>query len=197
MKSNYSDVELFHQKYGLLPENAQPHLLEPDVFEFRAGFMQEELMEFATAYDRKDLAKAFDALIDLVYVAMGTAVLMSLPWEKGWDAVQAANMQKIRAASAAASAAGSGRGHSLDVIKPPGWQAPDIEGILKAHSAMLRRALGQLELSGVLGNEQNLPNQSLRERVAASGCCTAPDVDVPKLVCGHPLPCPRHTQTVR
>jgi hypothetical protein len=36
----------------------------------------------------------------------------------------------------------------------------------------------------------------LRTRIEKTNCCTAPDVDVPGLYCGHPLPCPRHTTKV-
>ncbi len=33
----------------------------------------------------------------------------------------------------------------------------------------------------------------LKQRLKNSLCCTAPDRDVPKMFCGHPLPCPYHT----
>lgn len=37
---------------------------------------------------------------------------------------------------------------------------------------------------------------SLANRIAESGCCVGPDVDVPSILCGHPLPCPRHPNGV-
>lgn len=51
------------------------------------------------------------------------ASLMSIPWEQCWDAVHAANMRKIRAAS---DGSDSQRSSSWDVVKPVGWQAPDV-----------------------------------------------------------------------
>jgi predicted HAD superfamily Cof-like phosphohydrolase len=69
-----------------------------------------------------------DALIDLVYVAMGTAHLLGLPWEALWNEVQIANMRKVRAA---ADASDSKRGSAFDVVKPPGWQPPNIKRILE------------------------------------------------------------------
>jgi hypothetical protein len=36
------------------------------------------------------------------------------------------------------------------------------------------------------------PDAPLQERLDASGLCSGPDVDVPTIPCGHPLPCPRH-----
>lgn len=124
--SNYGDVLAFHDKFDLgSPEG--PRLLTAGVRQFRQGFMTEELTEFGDACATGDLAGAADALVDLVYVAMGTAVLMGLPWQPLWDEVQRANMAKARAKP---DGSDSKRGSPLDVIKPAGWVGPDIEGVL-------------------------------------------------------------------
>ena len=124
--SNYGDVLAFHDKFGISGPEI-PRLLSDEKFFFRDKFMAEELEEFHTSHQHGDLAGAADALVDLVYVAMGTAVLMGLPWQPLWDAVQAANMAKGRAK---ADGSDSKRGSALDVVKPPGWRAPDIEAVL-------------------------------------------------------------------
>lgn len=77
-----------------------------------------------------DDAQAFDALLDLVYVAHGTAHLLGYPWQIGWNAVQRANISKERAA---ADGSDSKRGSSFDVIKPAGWTPPPIDRILQDH----------------------------------------------------------------
>lgn len=128
-----------------------------NLLSFRINFLLEELMELMEATggtfyikeldafvdptsdqivvdmnEDSDLIEdpqAFDALIDLVYVALGTAHLLGYPWQVGWNAVQSANMAKERAASAEDSK----RGSSFDVIKPPGWSPPNIERILDDH----------------------------------------------------------------
>ncbi len=139
--SNFDDVKQFHTKYDLLrPE--LPGLLSDDVYEFRAKFLEEEVREFRDAHEQRDLATAADSLIDLVYVACGTAVMMGLPWEAIWNAVQRANMQKVRAKNAAESKTGTGRGHAQDVIKPPGWKAPNV-GLILAAYAGLKQHLGK------------------------------------------------------
>lgn len=120
MNSMWEDIKMFHEKF-LLPQNEIPALLEKEMFEFRMKFMQEELAEFEDACERMDIVKAFDALLDLVYVAMGTAYIMNVPWDDGWDEVQKANMMKMRALKASDST----RGSTYDVIKPKGWVAPD------------------------------------------------------------------------
>ncbi|MCA1806347.1 MAG: nucleoside triphosphate pyrophosphohydrolase family protein [Actinobacteria bacterium] len=127
-QSNFDDVGDFHRKFELstFPDNCAPNLLNEDLFEFRLRFLEEELQEFKDGYKAGNLAEVADALIDLVYVAMGTAHFMGLPWQELWEEVQRANMTKERASSVESSK----RHHHFDVIKPPGWTPPDIEGVL-------------------------------------------------------------------
>jgi predicted HAD superfamily Cof-like phosphohydrolase len=129
--NNFEDVGIFHERFGL--HNATffrpgPRRWDRTLLEFRLKFLKEELKEFEDAMKRHDDAEMFDALIDLVYVAMGTAHLQGYPWEEGWDAVQRANMQKVRALP---DGSDSKRDSSFDVVKPNGWTAPDIAAILK------------------------------------------------------------------
>lgn len=135
--SNYGDVHLFHRKFGL-PHPKVPTFLEEDVRNFRYDFMREELHEFDNACVCGNLADAADALIDLVYVAMGTGVMMGLPWQALWDEVQRANITKVKALSADDPL--STRHHRLDVVKPPGWRSPDIQGVLDKYT----RIAGQM-----------------------------------------------------
>ena len=128
--SNFDDVGQFHQTFGLPVSKTQaPHLIKPDLILFRYGFLYEEMLELLDAYVKKDLPGISDALIDIVYVAMGTAHHHGLPWEALWDEVQQANMKKIKARSKEESK----RGSTHDVIKPPGWKPPDIAGVLRRH----------------------------------------------------------------
>lgn len=119
------DIADFHEKFGLeMPK--RPSALSAEMLQFRIKFLQEELDEYIKSSEEGDLEGQFDALIDLVYVAMGTAYLQGFPWKEGWDEVQRANISKERATTAGQSK----RGTSLDVIKPPGWIPPDIGFIL-------------------------------------------------------------------
>jgi len=130
--SNFSDVQLFHRKFRL-EMSTTPSLLPPDLLEFRNTFMSEELEEFIKAHSKGDLAGAADALIDLVYVAMGTAALMGLPWEPLWREVQEANMRKVKVPRPGADP--TQRGGIYDVVKPPSWEPPDIARVLAEHGA--------------------------------------------------------------
>lgn len=123
--NQHDDIRAFHEKFGL--QTAQvPSYLTEDLFRFRLQFMQEELDEFAEAHENDSLINAADGLIDLVYVAQGTALLMGLPWMHLWKTVHTANMQKVRALRIEDSK----RGSKYDIIKPKGWTPPDHSIIL-------------------------------------------------------------------
>lgn len=124
--TNYEDVCVFHEKFGLA-QGGNPRLLDAETLAYRIKFLEEELFEFRVSSIGDDLEGMADALIDLVYVAMGTAYMMNLPWQHLWKEVQRANMSKVRASTADESK----RGSSLDVVKPAGWTGPDIKGVIK------------------------------------------------------------------
>jgi len=133
----WQDIVDFHQKYGVpcaptpsLPGHNLGDGRDPkEMADFRLKFMEEELQEFRDGMAAGDQAQCLDALVDLVYVAMGTACVMGMPWDAAWDAVQAANMSKVRAERAGDSK----RGTAYDIVKPHGWTAPDIEAIIENH----------------------------------------------------------------
>jgi predicted HAD superfamily Cof-like phosphohydrolase len=117
-------VRAFHEKFDLNVGDNESQLLNDNDFEFRHDFLQEELNEFHLAQENGDLVGCFDALLDLVYVAHGTALMMNISpkqWNAGMAVVQSANMSKVRAADASESK----RGSSLDVIKPKDWTGPE------------------------------------------------------------------------
>jgi predicted HAD superfamily Cof-like phosphohydrolase len=119
------DIDNFHKKYGFeknekidIPDNSE-------LINFRTAFLMEELAEYTNAITKKDAAGALDALVDIVYIALGTAWLFNLPFEKAWNEVQKANMSKIRAKDKTGK-----RGTKFDVVKPKDWKAPNIEKII-------------------------------------------------------------------
>lgn len=139
MSNEYTDVKAFNLKFGVPTDEEQaPYIPAPDITAYRAGFMQEELDEYNKAVAEYDLPGAIDALIDLVYVAKGTALLHGISpdcWNELWADVQRANMAKERATGA--NDPRSKRRHSLDVVKPEGWVGPDGLAILAKHGADL------------------------------------------------------------
>ena len=138
----FRDIARFHDKFQLLPTEDPGHELPEDLLKFRMKFLYEELTEYCEAVgfgiqddmvlklvDPKfDAEKAFDALIDLVYVALGTAYLHRFPFNDGWARVQEANMKKVRAESADDER--SVRKHAADVVKPEGWEPAILKDLL-------------------------------------------------------------------
>lgn len=121
-----SDIADFHEKFGLDYEEGPRHL-PLDLQRFRSEFMLEELEEYADAVRKRDLPMALDALVDLVYVALGTAYYHGFNFDEAWRRVHKANMQKVRVARPEDSKRGSG----YDVVKPPGWEAPNLADLCK------------------------------------------------------------------
>lgn len=121
-RSDNNDVKTCYEKFGM-PLSSTPRDLPEDLLTHRIDFMQEELEEYCEANTPgdSDRAAAFDALLDLVYVAHGTALLHGFPWAEGWARVQAANMAKEPGAT--------GR-FGRDLIKPAGWMPPDLSDLV-------------------------------------------------------------------
>lgn len=122
MNKMLQDIEAFHIKYQLQYKD-RPRFLPEELSKFRAKFIEEELDEYILATTLED---KFDALIDLVYVALGTAYLHGFDFEEGWKRVHAANMAKVRAQMADESK----RGTKFDVVKPEGWTPPDLSDLV-------------------------------------------------------------------
>lgn len=154
----WDDVCTFHRHFQI-PQTDVPGFLSDELMEYRIKFLYEELTEFREAYSEKDDVKAWDALMDLVYVALGTAYMMRLPWDDGWYHVQYANMRKVRAKHADESK----RNMAVDVIKPKGWVSPEmrLHAILleKKHIAMLNNFDHENSLRDVAKHREKRANE--------------------------------------
>lgn len=116
--SSFDAVRQFHKKV-LGIEDVAPTLTLPVEFSQRVAFMEEEIEELGQAYIDKDLVGVADALADLVYVALGTAHMMGIPFDQVFRVVHAANMRKVRGMTK--------RGMIFDACKPEGWVGPEAE----------------------------------------------------------------------
>ena len=120
------DIDRFHKKFGFEKNNKVGIPDDPELVNFRTSFLMEELSEYTNAIVKKDTAGALDALVDIVYIALGTAWLFNLPFDKAWKEIQSANMKKVRAKDKTGK-----RGTKFDVIKPKGFREPNIERIIE------------------------------------------------------------------
>jgi len=120
------DIDRFHKKFSFKKNNKIGIPDDAELVNFRTSFLMEELAEYTNAIVKKDTAKALDALVDIVYIALGTAWLFNLPFDKAWKEIQAANMKKVRAKDKTGK-----RGTKFDVIKPKEFKEPNIERIIE------------------------------------------------------------------
>lgn len=160
MTDLFKDIEEFHKKFSLEYEGPPRHLDPLTLGHFRTKFMAEELAEYVSPHpsmhdefifrmekmlsamhglEPQSLEKQFDALIDLCYVAIGTAYLQGFDFNEGWRRVHAANMAKVRALRKEDSL----RGSIYDVVKPPGWTAPDLKDLVQPDWLPAASAVGR------------------------------------------------------
>jgi predicted HAD superfamily Cof-like phosphohydrolase len=123
------DVKEFHIKFNQVGPD-KPCLLPPMEERFRVKCLQEEVKEFEEAKTIKD---KLDALIDLIYFAIGTAHRMGcLNLRDGitlfvtaWKRVHDKNMMKQLSSKDAPSKRGPEfNGH--DIVKPEGWTPAEL-----------------------------------------------------------------------
>lgn len=91
--SMIEDVKEFHRFFGH-PIGKRVRSLEPVRIQNRIKWKEEELTELKTAVANNDMTEVADALVDLVYFVLGTAIEMGIPFQKVWDAVHESNMAK-------------------------------------------------------------------------------------------------------
>ncbi len=125
MKKEWNGVREFHDKFGH-PCPEQPTMIDRKRALSRGKWMNEEVAEFLIA---EDIYEQADAMIDLIYFALGTMVEMGLEADELFDIVQSANMAKLFP---------DGKPHynpkDGKVIKPEGWEdpAPKIKACIDA-----------------------------------------------------------------
>ena len=128
MKKLLKDVETFQRDITGIEPASSPTLVSKEYAIDRANFMDEEICEFIAAAIAGDMVGVADALADIIYVAVGTALSMGIPLDKVWDVVHAANMKKVKGITK--------RGIANDAVKPEGWISPE-----QAIAAILARAI--------------------------------------------------------
>lgn len=140
--SDFSDVGAFQNQFGFPVSGSHvcpPTESDATTRDARLRFILAEVRELAEAYGYDltytllppapdhgiCLPHVARELVDIVYVALGTAHFHNLPWSRIFKLVHRANMRKIRDVNGA-------QDEKFGVIKPPGWVPPDIVGQLAA-----------------------------------------------------------------
>jgi predicted HAD superfamily Cof-like phosphohydrolase len=91
MNKQWEDVKEFHVRFNH-PNSDIPAMIEQDRAKKRYNWMLEEIDEFLEA---EDIYMQADAMIDLIYFALGSLVEMGIKPDKLFGIVQKANMSKL------------------------------------------------------------------------------------------------------
>ena len=89
-------------------------------FELRHQLISEELEEYWNACKKGDLVEVTDALMDMLYVVIGSALAHGIRIEDYWKEVHRTNMKKQ----------GGSTRKDGKILKPQGWEPPRIAEIL-------------------------------------------------------------------
>lgn len=109
MRVEQEKVETFHAKMDY-PIGEKPTLVPYDLAKQRYEFMLEELNEYMLAIENGDLVGVADGLADLIYVALGSAVVFGIDLQPIFDEVHRSNMTKT-ALDPATRKGGKGAGY--------------------------------------------------------------------------------------
>ena len=114
MNKNWEQVKQFHLSFGH-PAKDKPTFMDADRAKKRYCWMLEEIDEFLEA---DEIVEQADAMIDLIYFALGTLVEMGVKPDELFDIVHGANMSKLWE---------DGKPHYNEMgktVKPSTWEDP-------------------------------------------------------------------------
>lgn len=129
MNREWEAVKQFQIKFGH-PVAKAPVMLGQERARKRYNWMLEEINEFIEA---DEIVEQADAMIDVIYFALGTLVEMGIKPDALFDIVQSANMAKLWP---------DGKPHYNSdgkTVKPPTWEDPHTklqEEIKKQYDAI-------------------------------------------------------------
>lgn len=117
----------FNVKFGL-PMVDKPMQMPYEIGQVKCQHMEEELDEWTGAFHTRNLEGQLDALVDLVYVTLGTVCASGFQdiFEEAFQRVHEKNMQKIKVVDPADSK----RNTTFDVRKPAGWEPATFKDLI-------------------------------------------------------------------
>jgi len=114
MKS-FKTVKKWHRKFGF---DKEP--MDVEKLQFRLDLQEEECDELTLAIEFENAEEIVDALIDTIWIALGTLDLIGVDYKKAFKEVARANNAKVRGIKPGREQSGG-----FDVVKPVDWKAPD------------------------------------------------------------------------
>ena len=124
MRKAQQAVQQFHEAFGATIANAPTLPSEADKI-LRMKLIDEEVTELHDAFEDEDLVEVADAIGDLLYVVLGTAVTCGIDIEPVFEEIHRSNMTKR----------GGHKSETGKWIKPSTYEPAVIAPILDRQSA--------------------------------------------------------------
>lgn len=124
MKKEQEMVKEFHQAFELYVSEYPNREVPKNVRRLRESLIHEECLELFLALDQNELIAIADALGDILYVVLGTAVSYGLDMERIFAEIHRSNMTKV---------GGSKRGDGK-WLKPESYEPPRLGEIIYGKS---------------------------------------------------------------
>jgi predicted HAD superfamily Cof-like phosphohydrolase len=118
----FKNVKEFHIAFGQRVAE-KPELPDMEERELRGKLLTEEFREYIEAENDNDIVEIADALVDIIYIACGTALSYGIPLEKVFKEVHRSNMAKLVDGKVL-------RRDDGKIMKPEGWKPPNIKKII-------------------------------------------------------------------
>ena len=108
-----------------IPKLDAPGLGPEDMIELRIKLLKEEVEEYAEAARAGDMVEVLDALADIGYILAGTIINHGMQniYDEAFNEVHRSNMAKVVDGKVI-------RREDGKVLKPEGWQAPQLAQFL-------------------------------------------------------------------
>ena len=87
-------VQEFHEVFGAYIAE-RPELATADVRELRIKLLEEEFNEYKAGVADGSLLEIADAIADMIYIALVSAISYCIPIDEVFDAVHRSNMSKL------------------------------------------------------------------------------------------------------
>jgi hypothetical protein len=100
--------------------------INPEQYKLYLDLMDEEWKELKAALLMEDRVEQLDALLDFIVVTTGAIHSAGFDGQGGWNEVMRTNFAKIDAVTGKVRKREDGK-----VLKPEGWQAPDLTPFVK------------------------------------------------------------------
>jgi predicted HAD superfamily Cof-like phosphohydrolase len=120
-------------KFMTACEQSVGHFNETQYLMYTA-LVKEEIAEFLRAFHKNDRIEELDALVDILVVTIGAIHSMGADAEGAWNEVMRTNFAKIDPITGKVN-----KRHDGKVLKPEGWQPPDLKKFLQTERDILKQ----------------------------------------------------------